>query len=111
MIGVGLTLIFVAALFQVFDGLQVCATGALRGLGDTRTPMRLNLAGHWLCGLPIGYGLCFVAGWGVIGLWIGVLIGLTVIGALLLRIWRRRERELPRVLRRVQDAGPPALAR
>ena len=110
-IGVGLTLIFVAALFQIFDGLQVCATGALRGLGDTRTPMRLNLAGHWLCGLPIGYGLCFVAGWGVIGLWIGVLIGLTVIGALLLRIWRRRERELPRVLRRVQDAVPPAPAR
>ena len=86
-VGIGLTLIFVAALFQVFDGLQVAATGALRGLGDTRTPMRMNLAGHWLCGLPIGYTLCFVAGWGVIGLWIGVLIGLTLVGALLLAVW------------------------
>ena len=93
-VGIGLTLIFVAALFQIFDGLQVSATGALRGLGDTRTPMRLNLAGHWMCGLPIGYTLCFVIGWGVIGLWIGVLIGLTVIGGLLLAIWHRRERQL-----------------
>ena len=93
-VGIGLTLIFVAALFQIFDGLQVAATGALRGLGDTRTPMRMNLAGHWMCGLPIGYTLCFVSGWGVIGLWIGVLIGLTVIGAVLLAIWHRREREL-----------------
>ena len=98
-VGIGLTLIFVAALFQIFDGLQVSATGALRGLGDTRTPMRMNLAGHWMCGLPIGYTLCFVIGWGVIGLWIGVLIGLTVIGAVLLAIWRRRERELARMLR------------
>ena len=97
-VGIGLTLIFVAALFQIFDGLQVSATGALRGLGDTQTPMRLNLAGHWMCGLPIGYTLCFVMGWGVIGLWIGVLIGLTLIGALLLAIWRRRERELARRL-------------
>ena len=97
-VGIGLTLIFVAALFQIFDGLQVSATGALRGLGDTQTPMRLNLAGHWMCGLPIGYTLCFVMGWGVIGLWIGVLIGLTLIGAVLLAIWRRRERELARLL-------------
>ena len=97
-VGIGLTLIFVAALFQIFDGLQVSATGALRGLGDTRTPMQLNLAGHWMCGLPIGYTLCFVMGWGVIGLWIGVLIGLTLIGALLLAIWRRREVDLARTL-------------
>ena len=97
-VGIGLTLIFVAALFQIFDGLQVSATGALRGLGDTRTAMQLNLAGHWMCGLPIGYTLCFVMGWGVIGLWIGVLIGLTLIGALLLAIWRRREVGLARTL-------------
>ena len=104
---IGLTLIFVAALFQIFDGLQVSATGALRGLGDTRTPMQLNLAGHWMCGLPIGYTLCFVAGWGVIGLWIGVLIGLTVIGALLLAIWRQRERNLPGMLASVAEVASP----
>ena len=105
-VGIGLTLIFVAALFQIFDGLQVAATGALRGLGDTRTPMRMNLAGHWMCGLPIGYTLCFVAGWGVIGLWIGVLIGLTLVGAVLLAIWRRRERDLPRMLGAVPAVSP-----
>lgn len=110
-VGIGLTLIFVAALFQIFDGLQVAATGALRGLGDTRTPMQLNLAGHWMCGLPIGYALCFVVGWGVIGLWIGVLIGLTVIGAVLLAIWRRRERNLPVMLAAAPAAGPRAPAR
>ena len=109
-VGIGLTLIFVAALFQIFDGLQVAATGALRGLGDTRTPMRMNLAGHWMCGLPIGYTLCFVAGWGVIGLWIGVLIGLTLIGAVLLAIWRRRERDLPRTLASVPAGRPLAPA-
>ena len=109
-VGIGLTLIFVAALFQIFDGLQVAATGALRGLGDTRTPMGMNLAGHWMCGLPIGYMLCFVAGWGVIGLWIGVLIGLTLIGAVLLAIWRRRERDLPGTLASVPAARPPAPA-
>ena len=110
-VGIGLTLIFVAALFQIFDGLQVAATGALRGLGDTRTPMLLNLAGHWMCGLPIGYTLCFVAGWGVIGLWIGVLIGLTFVGALLLAIWRRRELNLPRMLASLPVARPRAPAR
>ncbi len=110
-VGIGLTLIFVAALFQIFDGLQVSATGALRGLGDTRTPMRLNLAGHWMCGLPIGYTLCFVAGWGVIGLWIGILVGLALVGALLLAIWRRRERDLPRMLASVPARRQRAPAR
>ena len=110
-VGIGLTLIFVAALFQIFDGLQVSATGALRGLGDTRTAMQLNLAGHWMCGLPIGYTLCFVMGWGVIGLWIGVLIGLTLIGALLLAIWHRRERELARTFAAERAICPPAPAR
>ena len=60
----GVTLLLVAAFFQLFDGLQAVATGVLRGLGDTRTPMLWNLAGHWVLGLPAGYLLCFVAGWG-----------------------------------------------
>ena len=53
-IATGVTLLAVAAAFQLFDGLQVVATGALRGVGDTRTPMLANLAGHWMLGLPIG---------------------------------------------------------
>lgn len=91
----GVVLLLVAAVFQIFDGLQVVATGALRGLGDTRTPMLLNLAGHWIIGLPVGYALCFYAGWGVVGLWIGLSVGLILVGAVLLGTWRRRERALP----------------
>ena len=72
---VGVTLLAVAAMFQVFDGLQVVATGTLRGVGDTRTPVVWNLVGHWLLGLPTAWTLCFVAGWGVIGLWLGLSVG------------------------------------
>ena len=50
------------------------------GLGDTRTPMLFNLAGHWLVGLPVGYALCFWFGWGVVGLWTGLSLSLTLIG-------------------------------
>ena len=90
----GLALITLVALFQVFDGLQGVTTGALRGLGDTRTPMLLNLAGHWMIGLPAGYLLCFVMGRGVVGLWIGLSTGLVVVGSLVTVIWWRRTRAL-----------------
>ena len=66
-VATGVALLGVAAVFQLFDGLQVVATGALRGSGDTRTAMLANLAGHWLLGLPIGYALCFWLGAGVVG--------------------------------------------
>ena len=88
----GVTLLLVAAFFQLFDGLQGVATGVLRGFGDTRTPMVCNLAGHWGIGLPAGYLLCFVVGWGVVGLWVGLSIGLTLVGAVLVTIWWRRSR-------------------
>ena len=88
----GVTLLLVAAFFQLFDGLQAVATGALRGLGDTRTPMVSNLAGHWIVGLPVGYVLCFGAGWGIVGLWVGLSIGLTLVGAALVLVWWRRTR-------------------
>jgi len=84
---VGAALLFVAAVFQLFDGLQGVATGILRGLGDTRTPMLWNLAGHWVLGLPLGYTLCFVAGLGVTGLWWGLSAGLIVCGVALVIAW------------------------
>ena len=87
---VGRRLLLIAAMFQLFDGLQGVSTGVLRGLGDTRTPMLTNLAGHWLLGLPVGYALCFWWKWGVVGLWIGLSIGLIAIGSTLLLAWHRR---------------------
>ena len=91
-IRVGVSLLLVAAVFQLFDGLQGVATGVLRGFGDTRTPMLWNLAGHWLVGLPVGYVLCFVWGWGVIGLWVGLSAGLILVGVALVAAWWHRVR-------------------
>jgi MATE family multidrug resistance protein len=89
-LALGSSLLLVAAVFQLFDGLQIVTTGVLRGLGDTRTPMLTNLAAHWLFGLPVGYALCFAYGYGVIGLWIGLSTGLIIAGAVLLYAWRRQ---------------------
>jgi MATE family multidrug resistance protein len=86
-ISLSLKLLRVAAVFQLFDGLQVVATGALRGAGDTRTAMVWNLAGYWAVGLPLGCWLCFVIGWGVTGLWWGLCLALVVIGAALAKVW------------------------
>jgi MATE family multidrug resistance protein len=91
-IAIGVVLLFICSVFQLFDGVQTVTTGALRGLGDTRTPMILNLIGHWAIGLPIGYALCFSYGWGVAGLWTGLSIGLILIGASLVLVWWHKSR-------------------
>jgi MATE family multidrug resistance protein len=83
----GVKLLFVAAFFQLFDGLQAVATGALRGAGDTRTPMLCHLVGYWAIGLPLGYWLCFRWGWGAAGLWAGLCLALILIGMALLAAW------------------------
>jgi multidrug resistance protein, MATE family len=93
----GVALLSVAAVFQLFDGIQGVATGVLRGLGDTRTPMFWNLAGHWAIGLPLGYTLCFIVGLGVVGLWWGLSTGLIICGVALLAVWASRIRS-PRAI-------------
>jgi len=75
----GVSLLFIAAVFQLFDGAQVVLTGVLRGTGDTRTPMIANLVGYWVLGLPIAWLLCFERGAGVVGLWIGLCVGLMTV--------------------------------
>ena len=93
-IAIGVSLLYVAAFFQLFDGLQVVTTGALRGLGETRLPMLVTLFGFWVLGLPVGYFLCFPASQGVWGLWIGLSLGLIVVGVLLLAVWSTLSRLL-----------------
>jgi MATE family multidrug resistance protein len=93
------SLLPIAALFQVFDGTQVVAMGVLRGVGDTRVPMLLNLLGFWLAGLPVGAALAFRMGMGPRGLWWGLALGLAVVALLLLRRIRiRLAGELPRLM-------------
>jgi MATE family multidrug resistance protein len=87
-------LLFVGAFFQLFDGLQTVATGALRGAGDTRTPMICHLVFYWLLGLPVGAFLCFPLGWGAQGLWAGLCLALILIGCVLLYMWHRKEQSL-----------------
>ena len=76
-------LLLLAAIFQLSDGLQVSAAGALRGIKDTRGPMIVTVVAYWLIGLPFGYWLCFQRGLGPQGLWIGIIGGLSVAGVLL----------------------------
>ena len=89
-LALGASLLLIAAVFQLFDGLQAVATGVLRGLGETRTAFVVNLVGHWLLGLPVGYVLAFTLGRGVTGLWIGLSTGLIVCGVALTWVWHRR---------------------
>jgi MATE family multidrug resistance protein len=90
----GVSLLLVTALFQLFDGAQVVATGVLRGVGDTRTPMISNLVAHWFLGLPLGALLCFWQGWDVVGLWVGLSVGLVGVAFVLMAAWSRRVAEL-----------------
>jgi len=91
-------LIPIAGVFQVFDGLQAVAAGVLRGAGDTRVPAFVNLAGFWLVGIPLSWGLGFGLGWGAQGVWWGLAAALAVVAVLLLlRVSRRMGRDLQRL--------------
>lgn len=97
-LGLAVTLIPLAGIFQVFDGLQVVASGVLRGIGDTRSPMVLNLLGFWCIGMPVGLWLAFGRSMGPRGLWWGLVLGLAAVSVfLLLRIRSRMSRELHRI--------------
>ena len=86
----GIALLFIAALFQLFDGVQTVSTGALRGLGDTQTPMIANLIGYWMVGLPLSYWLCFQRHQGAAGLWTGLCFAIVLIAGTLLATWARK---------------------
>jgi MATE family multidrug resistance protein len=100
-IAIGVQLLGIASAFQLFDGLQVTTTGALRGLGETRVPMLVSLVGYWISGLPLGWWLCFRAGYGVHGLWMGLAASLALVGTALLILWRVRIGQAARAQARI----------
>lgn len=105
------TLLPIAGVFQIFDGLQVVAAGALRGVADTRVPMILNFVGFWLVGLPICVVLGLWLDWGPAGVWWGLAIGIGIVAILLLhRIRIRFGRALRRVVIDDTDAEPVSSA-
>jgi MATE family multidrug resistance protein len=83
-------LLLVSAAFQVSDALQVSSAGALRGLADVKVPGWVAFISYWLISVPVGWLLAFPAGFGVIGMWWGITVGLTTTAlALGVRIWRK----------------------
>jgi MATE family multidrug resistance protein len=82
-------MLVVAGLFQLADGVQAVASGALRGLKDTQVPMLLAGFGYWIIGLPLGLALALPAGLGPLGLWIGLAAGLFLVAGLMLARWVR----------------------
>ncbi len=83
------SLLVIAAFFQLSDGIQAVALGILRGMADVKIPTLITLIAYWGVGLPIAYLLAFPIGWGAQGIWIGLLISLTVAAILLVRRFRR----------------------
>ena len=74
------TLLVVAAMFQLSDGAQAVGLGILRGIKDVKIPTVITFVAYWVIGLPVGYLLAFPLGYGVTGVWMGFLAGLSVAG-------------------------------
>jgi len=77
------SLLIIAALFQLSDGIQVVGLGALRGMGDVKLPTAVTFMAYWVIGLPSGYLLAFVFDFQEKGIWYGLLIGLSVTAIIL----------------------------
>ena len=104
------SLIPIAGVFQLFDGIQAVSAGVLRGLGDTRAPSLINLAGFWLCGLPVSIGLAFRTPLGPLGLWWGLVAGLAVVATMLAVRVRLKLRGTLHQLELAPDPGTPVAA-
>ena len=89
-IAIGASLLAVAALFQFVDSAQIIALGLLRGVQDTKVPMVIAVVAYWPWGLGASYLFGFVFDWGAIGVWMGLVVGLTVAGILMMhRFWTK----------------------
>ncbi|WP_412033078.1 MATE family efflux transporter [Nitratireductor aquimarinus] len=94
-IGLAITFLAFAGLFQIFDGAQAVAAGMLRGLHDTKVPMVYSLLGYWGLGMTSSVVLAFTLGMGGPGIWIGLVSGLAIVSVLLYVRWLRRDRLIP----------------
>lgn len=95
-IALGVGLLAMAALFQLVDGMQVIALGLLRGVQDTTVPMIMAAISYWAVGLSTSYVLGFSVGLGGIGVWLGLVLGLSAAALLLmLRFWRHALPQVP----------------
>ncbi len=89
-VAIGISLLAMAALFQIVDALQVMALGLLRGVQDTAVPMVIAVVSYWIIGLPTSYVLAFTFGMEGVGIWLGLVLGLSIAAVLMLwRFWRR----------------------
>lgn len=83
------SLIIIAAIFQVVDGLQVVGIGLLRGLTDLKAPMVIAFIAYWVIGLPVAYLLGFTFGYGVEGIWISFVVGLSIAAIFFIKRFQR----------------------
>ena len=83
-ISLAASLLILAGLFQLSDGIQVVGLGVLRGLEDVKVPTVVTFLAYWGLGLPLGYFLAFTMGFAEKGIWIGLLVGLTITAGMLL---------------------------
>ena len=93
-IAIAAPLIVIAGFFQLADGTQVVCIGALRGLQDVKLPSLFIFIAYWIIGLPLGYWLGFKSGYGAIGIWIGLLIGLTLTAIAMFMRFRSLSRKI-----------------
>ena len=92
MVAFALRYLFIAAIFQLTDGLQAVAAGALRGIQDTQVPMAIAVFGYWAAGFGTAIVLGFLTPLRGVGIWVGLAVGLTVAALLLVLRWHWRER-------------------
>jgi MATE family multidrug resistance protein len=93
-IAAAVPLLLIAAGFQFFDGIQINATGALRGAGNTTAPFFTQLVCYWVVGMPLGVALGFHEKLGAAGLWWGLLIALTAAAFVLVHFWHKTSQSL-----------------
>jgi MATE family multidrug resistance protein len=82
-IQISASLLVIAGLFQLSDGVQVVGLGVLRGMEDVKFPTIITLIAYWVLGLPLGYFLAFELEMGAEGIWYGLLIGLSITAVVL----------------------------